>query len=186
MKRFIWAMLFLSSSLTVMGQVIGDFSLTDVRNEEEVSLASFSDKKAVVVIFTSLTCPFDQYYQERLADIATNYNNSEIQVLFINSIPSESVDQLKSEVSTLNAPYLADKQQVVMRLLDASKSPEAIILIPVNGGFRKLYQGAIDNNPQVATDVKKPYLIENLKDLLAGEPLTYGDVLPVGCRIRTP
>ncbi len=160
--------------------------MTDVRNSAEVSLASFSNKKAVVVIFTSMSCTFDLYYQTRLADMATNYNNTDIQILFVNSIPSEPVSQLKSDVAEWDAPYLADKQQVVMRLLNASKSPEAVILIPVNGGFRKIYQGAIDNNPQVPADVKKPYLIQNLKDLLAGESLTYGDVLPVGCRIRTP
>lgn len=167
-------------------QVIGDFSLTDVKTGSEISLSSYSDKKAVVIFFTSINCPFDKYYINRIGQFIKNFSQKGVQVLMVNSIPSESPEDMKKESVNYGAPYLIDRQQVVMKLLGASKSPEAIILVPVNGGFRKRYQGAIDNNPQVESDVKKAYLIQNLNDLLSGNPKTYADILPVGCRIRTP
>lgn len=181
-------MLFLLSflSLSVAGQVIGDFTLTDIRNGNEVSLNDYSTNRAVVVIFTSQNCPYDNYYLDRLKQLSTDFEDRNVGILYVNSIPSESAEELKSSVAEWPAPYLSDKQQVVMKLLGVSKTPESIILIPVNGGFRKIYQGAIDNNPQVATDVKKAYLRENLVNVLEGQPLTYANVLPVGCRIRTP
>lgn len=167
-------------------QVIGDFSLTDVRTGNEISLSSYSDKKAVVIFFTSINCPFDKYYVNRIGQFINNFSQKGVQVLMVNSIPSESLEDMKAGSLNYEAPYLADRQQVVMKLLGASKSPEAIILVPVNGGFRNRYQGAIDNNPQVESDVKKAYLIQNLNDILTGNPKTYADILPVGCRIRTP
>ncbi len=167
-------------------QVIGDFTLTDVRNGNDVTLSAFTNSKAVVVIFTNTKCPYDEYYSGRMRSLVADYRNRDVQLLFINSSPEESPEDLKNHGDLLGAPYLDDRQQVVMRLLDAGKSPEAFILIPVNGGFRKLYQGAIDNNPQVATDVKKPYLRQNLDNVLSGESLTYANIPPVGCRIRIP
>lgn len=186
MKHLLLLVLFFALHSMAAAQVIGDFTLTDIRNDEAVSLADYSDQKAVVVFFVSMECPYDGYYEERMRDIVMDYRDKEVQLLFVNSLPGESADALRSQVADWPGPYLDDPQQVVMRLLGATKTPEAFILIPVNGGFRKLYQGAIDNNPQVASDVKKPYLRENLNNVLAGEPLTYADVLPVGCRIRTP
>jgi peroxiredoxin len=176
----------LTVSIHGNAQVIGDFSLPDVKSGKDISLASYAGKKAVVVIFTSLECPFDQYYVSRIDQFINKFSSKGVQVLLVNSIPSETGADLKGRIPAWKAPYLTDKQQVVMRLLNASKSPEAFILVPVKGGFRKLYQGAIDNNPQVENDVKKPYLEQNLTDILAGDPMTYADILPVGCRIRTP
>ena len=184
MKELLLFTLLVFLSISARTQVIGDFSLTDIQNDQKISLSDFTSKKAVVVIFTSTSCPFDNYYSERMKELARDYSQRNVQVLFVNSSPGETPKP--GEISGLNAPYLDDRQQVVMRLLNASKTPEAFILIPVNGGFRKIYQGAIDNNPQVAEDVKKPYLRQNLDDILSGESLTYADVIPVGCRIRTP
>ena len=57
MKLVIYCLLGLSISSAVHAQSVKNFNLIDVATKNEVSLTDFSDKKGVVVIFTSNVCP---------------------------------------------------------------------------------------------------------------------------------
>jgi hypothetical protein len=81
-------------------------------------------------------------------------------------------------------PYLADKEQNTMNKFGIRKSPTAVILKPVNNAFSIYYIGQIDNNPQVAVDVKEAYLLENLQSLMANKPPVHSNNQPIGCTIR--
>ena len=166
---------------------VKNFSLTDVRTGEVVNLSDFNSKKGVVILFTSNVCPYAVYYEGRITQLVADYTTKGIQFILINSHKEakESSDEMANKVSTwgINVPYLADKDQQIMKRFGARKSPEVFLLRSNNSGFSVFYKGAIDNNPQVASDVKEQYIKENIDALLSGQsPIPGGR--PVGCIIK--
>jgi hypothetical protein len=84
----------------------------------------------------------------------------------------------------LAIPYLADKDQVLMEQLGASKSPQAFLLKNNGGKFTVVFSGAIDDNPQVETDIRHSYLQDAIDIMLTNQKIETPEVRPVGCIIR--
>lgn len=168
-------------------QKIENFSLQDVRDNKQVSLSDFNKAKGIVVIFTSNVCPYSVYYEGRITQLIAEFKNKGIEFLLINSHTDdkESKAEMANKIAAwgLNVPYLADKDQKVMTMFGARKSPEVYLLKSNGGSFSVFYKGAIDNNPQVASDVKQQYLKENINLLLQGKPAKTGG-RPIGCMIK--
>lgn len=164
---------------------IKDFSLTNVKDGKQVSLSNYKSSTAIAVIFTSHECPFDNYYKDRLKELVNTYSGK-IQFLFINSNQEveENVAQMAIHYSDLPIPYLADKDQKAMDAFGARKSPEAFLLATVNGKFNIVYSGAIDDNPQAATDVNQHFLKSAIDKLLAGQKVDTPMQRAAGCTIR--
>jgi len=186
MKRILTFVLFFAVISATAQSVVTGFSLLDVTSGEEVSLDKFSGKPAVVVIFTSNECPFDNSYAERLSKLVVTYSDK-LPILLVNSHldPQESEENMKKEAGTwgFRAPYLSDKNQVAMAALDARRSPEGFVLKPTNGGFQVYYSGAIDDNPQTPGAVTASYLQNAIDNALAGKPAP-ASVRAAGCSIR--
>jgi len=171
-------------SIQASGQV-PDFTLTNVADVNHISLSNF--ESPVAVIFLSNDCAFDNYYAARLNLLIESYSGK-VQFLLINSgvEPSEANDRMLVKYSAwgYRAPYLADKEQVVMNIFNARKTPEAFLLKRSGGGFSIAFQGPIDDNPQVATDVKQNYLKEAIDRLLSNKKIEAAEIRPNGCTIR--
>ncbi|HNP18303.1 MAG TPA: redoxin domain-containing protein [Fulvivirga sp.] len=187
MKIFISSLIVLLVSSSLHSQNIADFTLTDAKSKSEVSLNNFNNKKGVAVIFTSNVCPYSVYYEGRITQLVADYPD-DIQFLLVNSFTDdkETVDQMRSKIVAwgINAPYLADKDGGVKKAFGARKSPEVFLLKNNGGKFSIFYKGAIDNNPQVATDVKERYLKNNIENLLNGRSATNLGTRPIGCMIK--
>ena len=166
-------------------QPVNPFALPNVADGTSVSLDSYSTP--VVVIFTSNECAFDNYYTARIKSLIGLYAGK-IQFLLINAHvgPAESADQMTMKYRTwgLDAPYLADKDQLAMDILGAKKSPESFLLKKTAGNYFLVYKGLIDDNPQVASDVKQNYLKDNIDKLLTGQKITIPEMRAIGCSIR--
>ena len=166
-------------------QPVNPFALTNVADGSMVSLDSYSTP--VVVIFTSNECAFDNYYTTRIRSLIEGYAGR-IQFLLINAHlePAESAGQMTMKYKTwgLNVPYLGDKDQLAMDILGARKSPEAFLLQKSAGKYFLVYKGLIDDNPQVASDVKQHYLKDGMDKLLAGQKITVPEMRAIGCSIR--
>ena len=163
---------------------IPNFILVNSYQGDTISLHHYSAASAIVIIFASNECPYDNYYKQRIAELVERYSGK-IQFLLINSnsTPAESVSQMALHYTDLKIPYLADKDQKVMALLGASKSPEAFLLKPEATKFIVQYSGAIDDNPQMAKDTKQNYLQDAVSKLLAGEKIEIRSTRVVGCSI---
>jgi len=168
---------------------IGDFSLNDVMLKRPRSLSDFKSKKAVIVIFFCNGCPYSTIYIDRIIKLASSYR--ETQFLLINSSPfqfspEESVENMAKLVTdySLNMPYLEDKDQVAYKSFGVVKCPEAFILVTSGDDFNVLYHGAIDDNPQVVSDVDEYYLEDAIKSVVGGTALSQDYVRPNGCVIK--
>lgn len=168
-------------------QVVNNFELVNVMNGEKISPNSYPSCEGLVLIFTSNSCPYDEYYYKRINQLARTYRDR-IPVLLVNANtgPSESPEKMaeQGKADNLSVPYLADKDQTLMTALDVRKTPEAFLLKNDNGKFTVVYRGAIDDNAQVEADVRHHYLRDAMDILLTNQKIATSEVRPVGCNIE--
>jgi peroxiredoxin len=191
-KKIFYSMigvLLVCSSGYAQSSVIPDIALTDVSTSQEVKLSDFGSQKAVVVIFMCNSCPYSNYYVERIINLTKDF--SSVGFLLINSSPDkfaekESIDNMVEFVkyNHIPIPYLADKNQQALHSFKATKCPEVFVLKSSGKNFVVQYQGAIDDNPQVASDVKSFFLKDAIEKVLSGESPANSYIRPNGCMIK--
>lgn len=186
--------LFITLIQTVSGQSIElpAVDLYDVTAKQTVSLNQFKSNKALVLIFTSNHCPYSKIYVDRIKKLAEKYTNQEVSFAMVNSnLPNlndaESIENMQNHLdqNAIKLVYLADKEQLAKNTYNIEKNPEALILKPSEMGFVKIYQGAIDDNPQASNLVNSNYIELALNNILGGMPSPVSYKRPVGCRIKT-
>lgn len=175
------------SPTDTLAQEVKNFKLTNAMNNQPVSLDSYPSCEGMVLIFTSNSCPYDQYYRERIAELGKAYQER-VPVVLVNSLvgPAESPEQMaaRGKAWNLTIPYLADKDQALMASLNVKKTPEAFLLKNVNGKFTVVYRGAIDDNAQVEADVRHRYLRDAIDIMLNNQKIQTPEVRPVGCNLK--
>jgi hypothetical protein len=175
------------SGVSGFAQQVGNFSLVNVLNDQVVSPATYPSCSGLVIIFTSNTCPYDDYYRGRVNKLSQSYQDR-VPVLLVNPSPdpAESKENMVKKARQLNLsiPYLADKDQVLMSSLDARKSPEVFLLKNSGGKFSVVYRGAFDDNAQVEADVRHNYLRDAIDIMLTNQAIATPEVRPVGCNLK--
>ena len=183
----IFLVVFCLLTLSSFGQQISNFSLINVLNGQAISPSSYPSCSGMVIIFTSNACPYDEYYRNRIRQLNQSYSDK-VPVLLVNahSEPAESIENMTSKAKqvSFSVPYLADKEQVLMTMLDARKSPEAFLLKNENGKLTVVYKGAIDDNAQVEADVRHHYLKDAIDIMLSNQKIQTPEVRPVGCNLK--
>lgn len=178
---------FLVVGIQGYAQVVQNFELTNAVSDNTVSLKNFSSNPAVVIIMYTNNCPYSEYYLGRIKNLAESYK-SKVPVLLINSSTeeNESLQDMSAYArqNKFTFPYLADKEQKVLLNLNPRKSPEVFLLQNVSEKFKVVYKGAIDDNPQSASDVKHAYLQEAIDKVLASQKIEPADIRPVGCSVK--
>jgi hypothetical protein len=186
MKNFLLAVLTILT-FSLQAQQVNNFKLTNVVNGQPVSLDTYPSCEGMVIIFTSNSCPYDEYYRNRISQLAQTYHDR-VPVLLVNSQPdqAESKEAManKAKLINLSVPYLADKDQVLMANLDAKKSPEVFLLKNDGGKFQVVYRGAFDDNAQVEADVRHKYLQDAIDIMLSNQKIATPEVRPVGCNLK--
>jgi peroxiredoxin len=174
-------------SFNTFGQVVNNFKLLNVMNNQTLSLDTYPSCEGMVLIFTSNSCPYDEYYRNRIAKLSQAYQDR-VPVILVNSFsePNESTEKMQARAKQLkvNMPYLSDKDQTLMTNLNVHKSPEAFLLKNQNGKFSVVYRGAIDDNAQVEADVRHSYLRDAIDIMLTNQKIETPEVRPVGCNLK--
>jgi len=166
---------------------IDDFQIRDI-NGAEINTATFHEKKAVVIVFTSANCAFATKYTERLKALHDQYANQEVSFLAVNSndadmSPRDASSRLGT-VSPFPFPYVKDSSQELARKLGATHNPEIFVLTPSEEGFEIAYQGMIDDNPLDSQGVKNSYAANALEAILHDRVLAVSLTDVQGCNIR--
>jgi peroxiredoxin len=167
-------------------QVVQPFDLTNVVDGNTVSLKNYASNPAVVIIITTIKCPYTEYYLDRIKTLAQTYK-SKVPVLLINSSTEENESSVEMAIYAqqhkFTFPYLSDKEQKVSTNLNPRKSPEAFLLQNSAGKFKVVYRGAIDDNAQSVTNVNHAYLEDAIEKVLASQKIEPADIRPVGCSV---
>lgn len=183
----LWLCFLMASVLALRAQApVPNFALRNVADNGVISLES-QTASAIVIIFTSNACAYDEFYRDRIKTLIGQYQNK-VPFWLINAHPDpeETPDNMKAAYAGwgVSAPYFADKDQLAMDILGARRSPEVFLLKKSGGKYVVAYHGALDDNPQVAADVKENYLQNAIEQVMAGKPVAQQTIRPVGCSIR--
>ncbi len=170
---------------------IGDkaipFELPGV-DDELHSLADYTDKKALVVLFSCNHCPYVRAWEDRMVQIQADYAGQGVQFIAINAndtdkYPADSLPKMKERAQEkgFNFPYLFDETQEVARYYGAERTPEIFVFNRV--GVLQ-YHGALDDNYDDPDAVTQEYLRDALDAILAEKMPATAKTAPVGCTIK--
>lgn len=187
-KNLLFSLLLACATSIAWGQtIVQPFEMINVADDKMVSVRPCSGCVGVVAVFTSLKCPYDQHYQERIKNLSEKYAGK-ISFFLINSSPGADEDESRMKAAYTNwnttIPFLSDKSQLGLKTLNATRTPEAILLKSEGNGLKVVYQGAIDDNPQVHHDTSKNFLDDAITELVAGKPIKVPTERVIGCTIR--
>lgn len=168
-------------------RTVPNFSLTDA-NGQVLSLDQMKDSTLVLVIFTSSHCAWATKYEERIVSLYEDYKGKGVAFLAINAndprmSQRDAVSRMR-QASPFPFPYLKDQDQVVAKSFAVTRNPEVVLLKPVNGSFRVLYKGKIDDNPLDAGLVRNTFLVDALEAALANRKIGTAETEASGCHIR--
>ncbi len=163
-----------------VGGSIENFSLPDTYGKVQ-SLNDLKGKNGAVVIFLSAQCPVVKAYDERINQLAADYQSKGINFIGINSNHTESLEWVKSHAAeTYKFPVLIDKGNVWADKLGATVTPEIYYLDSKN---TLLYHGAIDNDKS-GKAITENYLRIAFDSSLSGKAIQRTKANAFGCSIK--
>ena len=153
---------------------------------ERYSLASFQDKKLLVLLFISNGCPTVKAYQDRMIKIQKDYGAKSVQLLALNSnnaylSPADTYAEMVLQVKKkgFNFPYVKDEDGTVAKSYGALHTPEVFLM---DEERRLCYRGRIDDS-QNPDRVTISDLRNAIEDLLSNRPVGVTETTPFGCSI---
>lgn len=163
-----------------IGTTLDNFSLPDTNGK----MQSFNDlkgKNGAVIVFLSAQCPVVKGYNERISQIAADYQAKGINFIGINSNATESLDWVKSNAAeNYKFPVLKDEGNVIADKLGATVTPEAYYFDAKNV---LVYHGAIDND-RSGKAITDNYLRVAFDSTLSGKAVAKTRANAFGCSIK--
>lgn len=187
---FIMVLLCVAVGMPGYSQRVNDFALNDVVSGNAFSLSQHKSATAIVLVFTTNTCPYSNLYESRIVDLANRYQNQNFTIALVNpqadAAEGESTAEMisKSKAAFSGLPYLADDGQSLARTLGVSKIPEVVVITGSPEGFIVAYRGGIDNNPQLPQSATKKYLEDALQQIAGNKIPNPSSTRAVGCNLK--
>lgn len=193
MKHILLAMaLMLGMGVTAqlkVGDKAPSFNLKNI-DGKKVSLDDYKDQKGVVVVFTCNHCPYAVLYEARLVELQKQFGPKKFPIIAINPndstiVPADGFSKMITNAAEkgFNFPYLLDDEQLFKKY-GATRTPHVYLLKNEGKHFSVAYIGAIDDNPQDASDVKDAYVAQAIEAILAGNKPKVTETRAVGCTIK--
>lgn len=178
-----------ASTMLALGTPAPAFSLPDVVTGASISLDTFADQTALLVMFICRHCPFVKHVQDQLAAIARDYQPQPLGIVAISAndamnYPNDAPDSLKDMVSEVGFifPLCFDETQAVAKAYTAACTPDFFLF----GSDRTLvYRGQLDDSrPGNDLPVDGHSLRAAIDAVLAGQPVPPDQRPSIGCNIK--
>ncbi len=174
-----------------VGEEVSDFELQNV-DGEMVSMADYPEAQGFIVVFTCNHCPYAKMYEQRIMELAEEFNPRGYQVIAIQpndpeAYPEDNLEnmRLRAEEKAYTFPYVMDETQETTKVYGATRTPETRVIERMEDGSLILrYRGAVDDNYRDASAVKVPYTADAVNALLAGNAVETTSAKAVGCSIK--
>jgi peroxiredoxin len=158
------------------------FELPGIDGEKH-SLGDYSGQP-VAVVFSCVHCPYVVAWEDRLNDVARDYEGR-AGLVAINSNAGYLGDGLedmerRAGEKAFAFPFLYDETQGVASAYGAVRTPEVFLF---DSEHRLVYHGTPDSDYQDAEGAE-PYLRNALEAVLDGGEIDPAEVPPVGCTIK--
>ncbi|MBU1693608.1 MAG: thioredoxin family protein [Verrucomicrobia bacterium] len=177
------------STMLALGTPAPDFRLPDTVSGKAISLASFADTKALLVMFICRHCPFVVHVERELARLGLDYAGKGVGIIAISSndaaaYPDDAPESLKAMALELgfNFPLCYDATQEVARAYTAACTPDFFLF---DRSRRLVYRGQLDDSrPGNHKPVTGRDLRAALEAVLADRPVAADQRPSLGCSIK--
>jgi peroxiredoxin len=177
------------STMLDLGTTAPELNLPDVVSGRTITLASFKDSTALLVMFICRHCPFVKHVQHELARLGLDYRERGLGIVAISAndaanYPDDAPPQLKAMAAELgfNFPFCYDETQEVAKAYRAACTPDFFLF----DKDRKLaYRGQLDDSrPESGIPVTGRDLRAAIDDVLAQRPVGVSQRPSLGCNIK--
>lgn len=177
-----------ASTMLPLGSPAPEFSLPNV-DGNTVSLADFTGKDGLLVVFMCNHCPFVIHVRSQLAQFAKEYTVKGLGIVGISSndvaeYPQDGPELMKVEHASAGYvfPYLYDATQSVAKAYRAACTPDFFLF---DRDHRLVYRGQFDSSrPKTDIPVTGSDLRAAVDALLAGMPIVADQMPSIGCNIK--
>ncbi|CCQ51948.1 MULTISPECIES: thioredoxin family protein [Crocosphaera] len=177
------------STMLPLGTKTPDFSLEDAVSGNKISLDTFTDKKALLVMFICVHCPFVKHLQDALAAVGKEYVDKGLGVVAISSNditthPGDAPDKMKEMAATLgfNFPFCYDESQEVAKAYTAACTPDFFLFDSNN---TLVYRGQFDDSrPGNDVPVTGKDLKAAIEEVLLDRKVDTQQKPSIGCNIK--
>lgn len=177
------------STMLELGTRAPDFSLPDVVSGRTISLETFGDARALLVMFICRHCPYVKHVQEELARLGTDYPARGAAIVAISSndaeeFPDDRPASLREMAVALGFtfPFCHDATQEVAKAYTAACTPDFFLF---DGVKRLVYRGQLDpSRPGGDSPVSGRDLRAALDAVLGGQPVDTDQRPSMGCNIK--
>ncbi len=177
------------STMLPIGTKAPDFSLPDTVSGQTISLANFSDSKALLVMFICQHCPFVKRVKTEFTRLGKDYVDQGVGIVAISANdvkkhPDDSPENLKAMAEELdfNFPFCYDETQEVAKSYTAACTPDFFLF---DGDHKLVYRGQLDDS---ILDENLPVTGKDLRSaidkVLAGEEVDSEQKPSLGCNIK--
>ncbi|MGB9953080.1 MULTISPECIES: thioredoxin family protein [unclassified Haloarcula] len=154
------------------------------------SLSDFTDKDALLVVFTCNHCPYAKAKIGELNRLATDYND--LAVIGINAndpeeYPDDSFERMQELVDRGEIQYdayLFDEPQDVAAAYGARCTPDPFLFRNDDGTFKLAYHGRLDDAPNPDDEPSEREMAAHVETLLSGDQITAVEKPSRGCSIK--
>jgi len=177
------------STMLELGTGAPDFSLPDVVSGRTISLKTFEDAKALLVMFICRHCPYVKHLQEELARLGADYQARDVAIVAISSndaaeFPDDRPVSLREMAVVLGFtfPFCHDATQDVAKAYTAACTPDFFLF---DAARRLVYRGQLDDSrPDSGRPVTGRDLRAAIDAVLAGRPVDADQKPSMGCNIK--
>lgn len=177
------------STMLALATKAPDFQLLDVVSGENISLATFADKKALLVMFICCHCPFVKHIKDELALLGKDYQNQSIGIIAISAnditnYPADAPDKMREMSLELGFtfPFCYDETQEVSQAYTAACTPDFFLF---DRNRQLVYRGQLDDSrPSNGIPVTGKDLRAAIDAVLSDRSISQDQKPSVGCNIK--
>ena len=177
------------STMLPLGTKAPAFSLPDVVSGRTITLETFKDRKALLVMFICRHCPYVQHVKEELARLGRDYGAKDVGIVAIGSndvanYPDDSPENLKAMAQELGFtfPFCYDETQEVALAYSAACTPDFFLF---DRERQLVYRGQLDDSrPGNGKPLTGRDLRAALDAVLAGRSVSPNQKPSIGCNIK--
>lgn len=175
--------------MLALGTPAPAFTLQDVVSGRTVSVADYSGKEALLVMFICRHCPYVKHLQNGLAALGRDYLDKPVGIVAISSnaaeaYPDDAPGSLREMAAELGFtfPFCYDDTQNVARAYSAVCTPDFFLF---DREQKLVYRGQFDDSrrgntiPVTGRDIRAA-----LDGLLHGRPVQVDQRPSIGCNIK--
>jgi thiol-disulfide isomerase/thioredoxin len=167
-----------------VGRLVPDIAFTDVTGRAG-KLSDLKDHKAVVVAFTSTSCPLSKKFVPALGRLEKAYRHRGVAFVFVNPVATDTAADIRDAIKThgLSGPYVHDTAGSFAATIGASVTTDTFVLDPAR---TVVYRGAINDQygqGYAHDEPKRNYLTDALDAVLAGKAPAVAATEAPGCAL---